>query len=51
MQVNAEDVLNNIEEMYSRDIASLKHDIAVLQAVNSQLQSQLQAQTETKKEG
>lgn len=51
MQVNAEDVLKNIETNYVNEIASKNHEIAVLQALNAQLQSQLQSQEATKKEG
>lgn len=52
MQVSAEDVLKNIEANYANEVASKNHEIAVLQAMNSQLQSQLsQLQQNNKKEG
>lgn len=51
MQVNAEDVLKNIEANYANEIASKNHEIAVLQAVNAQLNEKLQSQEVMKKEG
>lgn len=51
MQINAEDVLKNVEALYTSEIASKNHDIAVLQTLNAQLQAQLQSKTDTEKEG
>lgn len=41
MQVDAQDVLSRLEQIYSADLVSKNRQIATLEAINSKLQQQL----------
>lgn len=52
MQVDTQVFVNNIENVYIRDIQEKNHEIAMLRAANAQLQSELDKLNQpAKKEG
>lgn len=52
MQVDTQEFVNNIENVYIRDIQEKNHEIAMLRAANTQLQSELDKLNQpVKKEG